>query len=486
MTLVTIKPESVQILIRKIGLFVVISLILSGYNLSFAQSGTLDTSFDPGTGANGNIMTASIHSDGKIVIGGDFFTYNGTDRKYIARLNSDGSLDTSFDPGTGASSQVYTTSMQSDGKVVIGGNFTSFDGTLRNYIARLNADGSLDASFDPGTGTKYVVYTTAVQNDGKIIVGGQFDTYNGIPRFCIARANTNGSLDASFNPGIGANATIYTAAIQSDGKIIIGGDFTSFNGTARNHVARLNANGSLDTSFAKGSGANSAVRTISIQSDGKIVIAGEFTSYNGTASNYIARLNTDGSLDTSFDPGTGAISTIWTSSIQSSGKIMIGGNFTSYNGTAINYIARLNTDGSLDTSFDQGTGPDAPIRTTSIQSDGKIIIGGIFNAYNGTARNHIARLIGTPVGIHQLVNEPKNVNIYPVPSRNTTTLQMEVELKNATLTVINSLGQAVKQIENISGKTIILNRDNLPVGVYLIRISQDNQKLIADKLIISD
>ncbi|SMD44497.1 delta-60 repeat domain-containing protein/Por secretion system C-terminal sorting domain-containing protein [Aquiflexum balticum DSM 16537] len=350
--------------------------------------GSLDTSFNPGTGANGSILTIQIQADGKIIIGGVFTSYNGTARNYIARLNADGSLDTSFNPGTGTNSGINTTQIQADGKIIVGGNFTSYNGTARNRIARLNADGSLDTSFNPGTGANNWIVTTQIQSDGKIIVGGNFTSYNGTAINRIARLNTDGSLDTSFNPGTGTNSGINTTQIQADGKIIVGGNFTSYNGTARNRIARLNADGSLDTSFNPGTGANNWIVTTQIQSDGKIIVGGNFTSYNGTAINRIARLNTDGSLDTSFNPGTVANNWIRTTQIQADGKIIIGGQFT----IARNYIARLNADGSLDTSFNPGTGANNSIFTTQIQSDGKIIIGGFFISYNGTTRNFIARL----------------------------------------------------------------------------------------------
>jgi uncharacterized delta-60 repeat protein len=354
--------------------------------------GTMDASFDPGTGANSTVETVSIQADGKIIIGGYFTSYNGVARNRIARLNADGTLDASFNPGIGADGYVYTTSIQTDGKIIIGGLFTSYNGVTRNCIARLNADGSLDASFNPGIGADGVVYTTSIQADGKIIIGGGFTSYNGVTRNYIARLNTDGSLDASFNPGTGTNNWVYATSIQTDGKIIVGGLFTSFYGVARNRIARLNVDGSLDVSFNPGSGANNDIVSISIQVDGKIIIGGLFTSYNGVARNCIARLNTDGSLDVSFDPGTGANSYVETISIQADGKIIIGGAFISYNGVTRNYLARLNADGSLDASFNPGTGANYTVETISIQADGKIIIGGGFTSCNGVARNRIARL----------------------------------------------------------------------------------------------
>ena len=129
---------------------------------------------------------------------------------------------------------------------------------------------------------------------------------NAVGRVAIARLNADGSTDTGFNPGSGGNDWVEAVALQPDGKVLIGGSFTSFNGTPRNRIARLNANGSLDTTFNPGSGVDNTVNRIAVQSDGKVLLVGAFTTVNGVSRNRIARLNADGSLDTSFNPGTGA------------------------------------------------------------------------------------------------------------------------------------------------------------------------------------
>ncbi len=355
--------------------------------------GTLDTAFDPGTGANGVIYSTTLQSDGKIIIGGNFTYYNGTARNHIARLNADGSLDTGFNPGTGANNLINCTTFQPDGKILIGGDFTSYNGTARNCIARLNADGSSDTGFNPGTGANNYINTITLQPDGKVVIGGNFTSYNSTARNRIARLNADGTLDTAFNPGTGVNNYIHSITIQPDGKIIIGGYFTNCNGTARNRIARLNANGSLDTGFNPGSGSNSHIRYTTLQPDGRIIIGGQFTNYDGTGRNYIARLNADGTQDPGFNPGTGANNFVSSTAIQADGKIIIGGAFTRYNGTGCNRIARLNANGSVDTGFNTGgIGPNNEVRSTALQADGKVIIGGIFTNYNGTGRNFIARL----------------------------------------------------------------------------------------------
>jgi len=183
--------------------------------------------------------------------------------------------------------------------------------------------------------------------------------------------------------------------VQSDGKILIGGWFSTYNGTNRGHVARLNLDGSLDASFlATGTGADSAVNSFAVQGDGKVLIGGWFTSYNGTSRGYVARLNPDGSLDTSFlATGAGADSVVNATSMQGDGKVLIGGWFTAYSGTSRGYVARLNTDGSVDIScFSAGTGTNNAVNTILVQSDGRIILGGPFTACSGTPRGHVARL----------------------------------------------------------------------------------------------
>jgi len=359
-----------------------------------AQPGSLDTGFNPGPSTSSLVNAVALQPDGKILIGGFFTNYNGTGRNNVARLNADGTLDPGFDPGTGANGSVYSIALQPDGKILIGGRFTSYNDTGRNRIARLNADGSLDTGFDPGTGFVDDVLAVALQPDGKILIGGRFPSYNGTWRNHIVRLNADGSLDTGFDPGSGANDWVYSIALQPNGKILMGGFFTSYNGTGRNRIARLNTDGSLDTGFDPGTGASDDVLAIALQPDGKILMGGYFTSYNGTGRNRIARLNATGSLDTGFDPGTGANDDVLAIALQPDGKILIGGRFTSYNGAGRNHIARLNANGALDTGFQPGTGTNDWVYSIALQPDGKILIGGIFTNYNGTGRNRIARVHG--------------------------------------------------------------------------------------------
>jgi uncharacterized delta-60 repeat protein len=359
------------------------------------SNGSLDESFYQGTGFNQTVLTSVIQNDGKILVGGFFTSYNGTNINRIARLNTDGSIDVTFNPGDGFDGTVNTIAIQPDGKLIVGGQFTSYNGTTRNRIARLNSDGTLDTGFDPGLGFDNAVFSISLQSNGKIVAGGNFSFFNGVSKNNIARINTNGSLDGTFDSGLGFDSWVHTTTIQPDGKIVLGGGFSSFNGTTLNRIARLNEDGTLDDSFNSGTGFDALVWSIAIQSDGKLILGGDFASFNGTSLNRIARLNGDGSLDLSFDSGTGFdsfLATVYTTSIQFDGDIIVGGQFTTYNGVTRNRLTRLSNDGSVDVAFNLAVGFNASVLTSAIQGDGKIIVGGVFTSFNNSALNRIARL----------------------------------------------------------------------------------------------
>jgi uncharacterized delta-60 repeat protein len=230
----------------------------------------VDASFNPGTGANNDVFALALQPDDKILIAGQFTAFNGTNRSRIARLHADGSLDLSFDPGTGANGDIYAVAVQTNGQVLIGGSFTAVNGTTLYRVARLNADGSVDPGFNVGVSVNNELRAIAVQPDGRIVIAGRFTSVAGEPRSRVARLNADGTLDTSFNPGAGANDHIRALALQSDGKVVIGGQFTTFNNTNRNRVARLNADGSLDLTFDVGTGASAELRAVAVQNDGTI------------------------------------------------------------------------------------------------------------------------------------------------------------------------------------------------------------------------
>ena len=332
----------------------------------------------------------TIQPDGKILIAGWFQNVNGTARPWLARLNPDGSLDSSFLQGlAGPDAEVRASALQSDGKLLIVGDFTSVNGTPQTNIARLQADGSLDTSFRASTGPNDGASGPIVlQSDGKLLVVGYFTPPNGARRERLARLNPDGSVDTSFrDERTGPNGPVHTVAPAGDSQILIGGEFTCVNGMPHCGLARLNCDGSLDssllgTSFEWAYGRPFIyVSAVGLQSDGKIVVGGQFTSINGVARTNIARLNSDGSLDTSFVtaailPSQDNNSRVLSVALQLDGKILVAGEFWSVNGVERTSIARLNVDGSLDNSFNANLGPAMPVVLTVssiiLQSDGKI------------------------------------------------------------------------------------------------------------------
>ena len=462
------------------GSFTAVNGFLQGRLSLINSDGSIDLTFNQNNpGANGAISDLELKSDGKILIGGGFSTFNSTARVKIAQLNADGSIDMSYvnnvtlslalvndieymadgrvlagiNPQTGISSitrytiegildttfavninrsgRVRKLLQQPDGKILVGGTFTLVNNVKRNYIARINADGSLDNTFVP-----FINFLTTIQNvsaialqpDGKILFGTEINA-------TVRRMNADGSEDTSFSTSVGGNITdlavlpngqilvsnnsgirrlnangaidstfgnvqpnglIQKFVVMPDGKIMIGGDFTQIGATLRGRIARLNADSSLDNTFNPPGGANSTVYAIAIQADGKVVIGGAFTALNGSSNQVrLGRLNADGSLDSGFVQNTnGAVLTI---KIEPNGKILIGGSLSSVQSTPHNGIARLNSNGTIDGSFN--TFANTTVWDIQLQPDGKIIVGGEFTKLNRLSAVRIGRLLNASAPI---------------------------------------------------------------------------------------
>ena len=352
--------------------------------------------FNIGAGfSSGSVNAIAIQSDGKILVGGSFMNYSGNSYNNIIRLRSDGSIDENFIIGEGfggSSYTIYSIVLQSDGKILVGGSFIDYDSTSRQGIARLNANGSLDLTFDTSSGFNSTVRTIVIQSDGKILVGGLFTIFNENVRQRIARLNNDGSLDTTFGSASGFNNAVYSIALQSDDKILVGGSFTNYSGITRQRIARLNTDGSHDTNYGGISGLDNTATSIILQSDNKLLVGGYFTSYSGISANYLTRLNSDGTKDITFDTSNGFNGFVSTSLLQSDNKILIGGGFTSYSGISANYLTRLNSDGTKDITFDTSNGFNAMIGSFNIQTDGKILVGGYFTSYSAQTYNRIIKL----------------------------------------------------------------------------------------------
>ena len=247
----------------------------------------------------------------------------------VARLNSDGTVDSSFNPNIGSASSVRVILPLPDGKIVVAGWVSSPDNTSNTFISRLNADGALDSTFN--SNANGWINTMALQPDGKVLIGGEFTNFGLAVRHRVARLNSDGSLDLTFNAGtgLGPDAGVHSLVLLQDGKVIIGGEFSTYKNVPARTIARLTADGALDTLFT--SVLDGTVETMVFQSDGKL-IAGGMLDVAGTSQHGLARLNTDGVLDTSFVPAfdyqRGFYPWIYAIGIQPDGKIVICGILT--------------------------------------------------------------------------------------------------------------------------------------------------------------
>ncbi len=389
------------------GLLFLAAVCLVSSNVH-AAPGDLDLTFNAGAVVNSSSSFISVEAivtqpDGKILVGGAFTGVNGVARNQLFRLNSDGSLDLSFNTPLLFNSlvgNVTSLALQPDGKILVGGHLLI--GIDVKNVVRLNANGSHDSSFSPNELGGSSVNVIVLQPDGKIIIGGQIGNYGGVSGSGIVRLNQNGSLDASLGLVSGLENTVYSAALQADGKIIVGGQF-SVSGTTpvQRNIARLNTNGTLDSSFVIGSGADNNVNAIAIQPDGKILVGGIFANFNGTPRNQIVRLNPTGSFDSAFTASSTSGAGVLTIKLQSNGKIILGGGFGFVNGVQQSVIARLNANGSLDSFYPRNpptNGADNLVRAIAYQPCGKILIGGDFFTVAGVPRSRLARLIDPPRG----------------------------------------------------------------------------------------
>ena len=496
----------------------------TGFVVRLLTDGTIDSSF-ANVGLNGFVYDFAMQTDGKIVFGGAFTNVNGNLRTAVARITSEGVFDPTFTPTT-LTGSVFALRIRSDGKIIIGGNFRSnalnkyvlgllnTDGTFDNtfvgnpandtfvqaieltvagkvlagfyYSSDGNAGGILGLTAEGSADTSAVYYISRLsfarriieQPDGKIIVAGFFSVANNVLRPGLARFNTDGTLDTTFNPVVPGNPTnVFAVALQADGKILVATsvanqalirlnadgsrDFSfapnltnssiaeivvlpsgkilvsgsindgngnagvarfnadgtrdnatfisttemsptkivvlpsgKFLGTFGSRLLRYNENGSIDNTFNAILEFSGSINDIDVQSDGKIVVVGAFVSLAGNSSHrFIGRLSPDGFTDPTFSPSVDGVT--YSVKVQPNGKILIGGQFAFVGSTFHSGMARLNSDGSVDSGFTANTYDI--VRRIILLNSGKIFIGGQFNTVNGVSRVSLARLFDAAV-----------------------------------------------------------------------------------------
>jgi uncharacterized delta-60 repeat protein len=332
------------------------------------------------TGFNDIVTSILTQPDGKILIGGVFTTFKGKSFNRLIRLNPDGSIDNTFNIGAGFNDYVRHVKLQSNGKILVCGDFTTYNGVSKSRIVRLNSDGSIDNTFN--FNLFGVITDIGIQSDGKILISG-------LGKVGIVRVNADGTIDNTFSLTgfITTPEIVDNILILSNGKILVGISHPVYG------FFRLNADGSKDATFIEGT-ANGFVEVIRLQSDGKILLGGYFGVYNGISSPFMIRLNLNGSIDNTFNIGTGFNAAVLAEGIftQSDGKILVGGQFTAYNGTSSNGLIRINSDGSIDNTFNIGTGFDNHVGSIHMQSNNFIYVGGAFTRYNGMMTSRLAKI----------------------------------------------------------------------------------------------
>jgi uncharacterized delta-60 repeat protein len=387
-----------------------------------APAGELDSFNASGVGPD-NIVYDVTAAGGKVYINGVFSRVNGVLRAGIARLNNDGTLDTSFvppamtfadytAPGAPTPRLINQIAVLSDGKVLIAGAFRIEGGVEGEYpwsgLARLNSDGSIDTDFVPPVMTyasgnrALVINALAVQSDGKILLGGNVSNVSvaGVPaRVGLLRLNADLTLDTSFVPpaitkpvlacGCQHDGGVETLLVRPDGKILIGGDFTLVGGTTRNRVALLEADGTLNADFNPD--LNQPVYALALDFSNRLLIGGLFSTVTGSARVGLARLAADGTLDTlnpfaNFDQFGDNPRYVHSILIQPDGKIVVAGTAAAGAG----FIARVNGDGTLDSTL--ALSASNSFYGLARQTDGKLVIAGAFSSVADQTRIRVARV----------------------------------------------------------------------------------------------
>lgn len=322
----------------------------------------------------------------------------------VRKLDVNGNFIDAYNNVVGSpTSAIYSVAVQNDGKILVGGNFLQWGATPVGNLVRLNVDGTLDATFNTnlGSGFDNVVNSISIQSDGKILVGGFMLTLNGNPIApFFTRLIADGTLDVAFNGalGTGFDSQVNSITIQGDGNILIGGAFTSLNGNFSFGLMRIDPLGVVDALFIAtlnfGGGLNNQVIQIIEQPDTSILVLGFFNLFNGIPYNYFLRIDTFGNDDFAFNGNTGTGLNAFPNkmALQNDGSILLCGGFTEFNGNTTNSLVRVDTFGSFDVSFTSVFESTNTLFYVGLQSSGKSIVGGNFNF---SPQKYIARIIDT-------------------------------------------------------------------------------------------
>ncbi|MBX2977677.1 MAG: delta-60 repeat domain-containing protein [Flavobacteriales bacterium] len=324
--------------------------------------------------------------DDRILIGGSFTEVNGQPKVRMARLHADGTVDTSFDIGAGFNGYVQCLLPLPNGGVVVGGSFTTVDNVARNGLALLSADGTLDMDFDPMSSALYpcTIGNLVLDADGRLLVGGAFQLAGPTIWSNLGRFLMNGQRDPDFSPGSGPSNNVAVIVPMDDGRIMIGGSFQAYDGTPRTSIARLFADGQMDPSFDVhiGHTLTPIVNRIRFTLQGDMIVTGRFSAVDGRMRMAITRLSIDGVPDPGFLPGRGVGGMVFSMAHMDDGRVAIAGDHLSYNGQHRPYLSFLDPEGELDAAFSGGSGPNGRVtRMVKLPGD-RLFLAGDMTRYD--------------------------------------------------------------------------------------------------------
>jgi len=470
------------------------------------DTSTADDDFIPVKGFNDVVNDILVQPDGKVLVAGRF-SRPFADK--ITRLNVDGSIDEHFDRnivtgGIYTGERLNSIALQKDQKILAGGYISTFKGREIGGLFRLTPEGKYDSTFNLGLGfktrsqyaTEYFVLgeirAIAVQEDGKILVGGDFDKFNDVLVSGIVRLNTNGTLDQSFNVNLGRYSDVNCINLLNDGKILIAGSFASdsqIQGREEDEVIVVDMSGKIDLSFKMEKPVNNFLNAVAVQNDGKIILAGGGVVYSRSGvyhyPSYIMRLNSNGDIDSSFTGKPGEY--IYALKVLHDGKILAGGSFTDYAGNTVRGIVRLNPDGSFDSKLYEQTGAESreivsgrvndyiSINAIAEQTNGEIILGGYYKFYDGKVRHNILKLSAVEVsGIENvpLTDIQNKISVYPNPAIES--VNVKINLDSPAVVILRDIyGNEILKEHNVFRETS-LNTSNLAQGLYVVEVRNDN------------
>lgn len=355
---------------RRCSLLVCSLITVLGMALrSDAAIGDIDASFAQQAKPDEQVTDVLRLPNGQLLVSGYFSKMGSVARRRLARLHPDGQVDLTFDTRQGPDGAIYCMAAAADGMVYIGGMFEKTMG-LQSSFGRIRVDGTLDESFRP-VGMLQVQHLV-VQPNGAIVVAGYSSV---VSKRVIQRFNSDGTVDSQFAGPVVLDAQATALALQNDGKILVGGNFNAVHGVTRKGIARLNADGTLDPTFDPGEILTGGdVRTVVVMSDGQILVGGgDFPDPGGSRPPVVLKLSATGGLNEQLAK-VGSGSTATCLALQEDGGLLVGGAIEAVSGVNGHGIVRLLPDGSIDASFPLSI--DELVRMIAVQADGKLLLGG--------------------------------------------------------------------------------------------------------------